>query len=110
MGRILVLGASGDHSMTLQKLNGMGYDSVRITGRNGDEYVVYEPSRVRIVGTVAASAGVGAGVGSFLAQPAPLAPLPFGRPMWSAQGMAGTQPPPITLGPMFGSPFLVFRG
>jgi hypothetical protein len=33
--------------MTLHKLNGMGYDSVKIL-RNGDEYVVYEPSRVRV--------------------------------------------------------------
>ena len=32
----------------LQKLNAMGYDSVRIL-RNGDEYVVYEPSRVHLL-------------------------------------------------------------
>jgi hypothetical protein len=34
--------------MTLQRLNQMGYGSVKIR-RNGDEYAVYEPSRVRIL-------------------------------------------------------------
>jgi hypothetical protein len=34
--------------MTLDKLNGKGYDSVKIL-RNGDEYAVYEPSRVRVL-------------------------------------------------------------
>jgi hypothetical protein len=34
--------------MTLQKLKQMGYDSVKIR-RSGDEYAVYEPSRVRIL-------------------------------------------------------------
>jgi hypothetical protein len=48
LGRTLTLDQNGDQSMTLQKLNGMGYDSVRIL-RNGDEYVVYEPSRVRLL-------------------------------------------------------------
>ena len=48
LGRTLTLDQHGDQSMTLHKLNGMGYDSVRIL-RNGDEYVVYEPSRVRLL-------------------------------------------------------------
>ncbi len=48
LGRTLTLDQHGDQSMTLHKLNGMGYDSVKIL-RNGDEYVVYEPSRVRLL-------------------------------------------------------------
>jgi hypothetical protein len=48
LGRTLTLDQDGDPSMTLHKLNGMGCDSVRIL-RNGDEYVVYEPSRVRLL-------------------------------------------------------------
>ena len=48
LGRTLTLDQHGDPTMTLHKLNGMGYDSVKIL-RNGDEYVVYEPSRVRVL-------------------------------------------------------------
>ena len=48
LGKILTLEADGDPSMTLRKLNGMGYDSVCIARKvsSGQEYVVYEPSRV----------------------------------------------------------------
>ena len=48
LGRTLTLDQHGDPTMTLHKLNGMGYDSVKIL-RNGDEYAVYEPSRVRVL-------------------------------------------------------------
>ena len=48
LGRTLTLDKDGDPTMTLDELNGMGYDSVKIL-RNGDEYVVYEPSRVRVL-------------------------------------------------------------
>ncbi len=48
MGRVCELDHNGCPSMTLQRLNEMGYDSVKIR-RNGDEYAVYEPSRVRIL-------------------------------------------------------------
>ena len=48
LGRTLTLDKDGNSTMTLDKLNGMGYDSVKIL-RNGDEYVVYEPSRVRVL-------------------------------------------------------------
>ena len=48
LGRTLTLDNDGNSTMTLDKLNGMGYDSVKIL-RNGDEYVVYEPSRVRVL-------------------------------------------------------------
>ncbi len=50
MGRTLQLDHTGHPSMTLQKLSAMGYNSVKIH-RNGDEYAVYEPYRVRILGT-----------------------------------------------------------
>ena len=49
LGRTLTLPYAGDPSMTLQTLNGMGFDSVKIL-RSGDEYVVYEPWRVSVVG------------------------------------------------------------
>ena len=48
LGRTLTLDKDGDPTMTLDELNGMGYDSVKIL-RNGDEYAVYEPSRVRVL-------------------------------------------------------------
>jgi hypothetical protein len=48
LGRTLTLDQDGDPSMTLHKLNGMGYESVKIR-RNGDEYAVYEPWRVHIL-------------------------------------------------------------
>ena len=48
LGRTLTLDEDGDPTMTLDKLNGKGYDSVKIL-RNGDEYAVYEPSRVRVL-------------------------------------------------------------
>ena len=48
MDRVCELDCNGDASMTLQSLNAKGYDSVKIR-RNGDEYVVYEPWRVRIL-------------------------------------------------------------
>jgi hypothetical protein len=48
LGRTLTLDEDGDPTMTLDELNGMGYDSVKIL-RNGDEYAVYEPSRVRVL-------------------------------------------------------------
>jgi hypothetical protein len=48
MGRVCELDHNGCPSMTLQRLKQMGYDSVKIR-RNGDEYVVYEPSRVRLL-------------------------------------------------------------
>jgi hypothetical protein len=48
MGRVCELDHNGCPSMTLQKLKQMGYDSVKIR-RSGDEYAVYEPSRVRIL-------------------------------------------------------------
>ena len=49
LGRTLTLPYAGDPSMTLQTLNGMGFDSVKIL-RSGAEYVVYEPGRVSVVG------------------------------------------------------------
>ena len=48
LGRTLTLDEDGDPTMTLDKLNGKGYDSVKIL-RSGDEYAVYEPSRVRVL-------------------------------------------------------------
>ena len=48
LGRTLTLDEDGDPTMTLDKLNGKGYDSVKIL-RTGDEYAVYEPSRVRVL-------------------------------------------------------------
>ena len=48
LGRTLTLDKDGDPTMTLDELNGMGYDSVKIL-RNGDEYAVYEPSRVCVL-------------------------------------------------------------
>lgn len=48
LGRTLTLDEDGDPTMTLDKLNGKGYDSVKIL-RNGDEYAVYEPSRVSVL-------------------------------------------------------------
>ena len=48
LGRTLTLDEDGDPTMTLDELNGKGYDSVKIL-RNGDEYAVYEPSRVRVL-------------------------------------------------------------
>ena len=48
LGRTLTLDKDGDPTMTLDELNGMGYDSVKIL-RSGDEYAVYEPSRVRVL-------------------------------------------------------------
>lgn len=48
LGRTLTLDDDGDPTMTLDKLNAKGYDSVKIL-RNGDEYAVYEPSRVRVL-------------------------------------------------------------
>jgi hypothetical protein len=99
--------------MTLQRLSASGYNSVKIH-RNGDEYVVYEPSRVRILSTSNGGGGAsssGGAVGPFV-----LGPVTSGRPSvqasWASQGitsMAATPHPPISLGPMFGSPFLVFR-
>lgn len=48
LGRTLTLDDDGDPNMTLDKLNGMGYDSVKIL-RTGDEYAVYEPWRVHVL-------------------------------------------------------------
>ena len=47
LGRTLELGPDGDSSMTHTKLKSMGYDSVKITGRRGDEYVVYNHAQVK---------------------------------------------------------------
>ena len=49
MGRVCELDHNGCPSMTLQRLKQMGYDSVKIRRNGGDEYAVYEPSRVRIL-------------------------------------------------------------
>ena len=48
LGKILTLQANGDRSMTLQKLRGMGFDSVNIAREvsSGHEYVVYDPAQV----------------------------------------------------------------
>jgi hypothetical protein len=48
MGQVCELD-QGCPSMTPQMLKQMGYDSVKIHRRHGDEYVVYEPSRVHIL-------------------------------------------------------------
>lgn len=48
LGRCKTLDSSGDSNLTLTRLNREGFDSVRII-RNGDEYVVYEAHRVRVL-------------------------------------------------------------
>jgi hypothetical protein len=48
MGRVCELDHDGCPSLTLQMLNQLGYDSVKIR-RSGDEYAVYEPWRVHIL-------------------------------------------------------------
>jgi large subunit ribosomal protein L40e len=42
------LGFNGDSSMTLGRLNGMGFDSVEIP-RHGREFCIYEPHRARVL-------------------------------------------------------------
>ena len=95
MGRVLELDHNGDPSMTLQRLSASGYNSVKIH-RNGDEYVVYEPSRVRILGTSNGGGGASSSGGA-------VGPLVLGP------GMAAMGHPLLMLGPNFGSPFLIFR-
>ena len=48
LGRIHTLEAAGDRSMTLQKLQSLGFDSVCIARpvSRGQEYVVYDPKQV----------------------------------------------------------------
>ena len=48
LGKILTLDATGDPTMTLQKLKSMGYGSVCIARAvsSGHEYVVYDPGQV----------------------------------------------------------------
>jgi hypothetical protein len=48
LGRVMDVGFNGDDSLSLSSVRGRGYDSVRIP-RNGTEYCVYEPHRVRVV-------------------------------------------------------------
>lgn len=49
LGRIgSFLGFNGDSSMTLGRLNGMGFDSVEIP-RNGREFCIYEPHRATFI-------------------------------------------------------------
>jgi hypothetical protein len=49
LGRVFDTGFNGDSTLNIQRLNRMGYNSVRLP-RNGTEYCVYEPHRVRVVG------------------------------------------------------------
>jgi hypothetical protein len=48
LGKIHTLDANGDSTMSLQKLNSLGYNSVCIARAvsSGQEYVVYDPRRV----------------------------------------------------------------
>jgi ubiquitin C len=48
LGRMRSLDHNGDSSMTLSRLNMMGFDSVSIA-RFGTEYCIYEPHRARVV-------------------------------------------------------------
>jgi hypothetical protein len=51
LGRIHTLEAAGDPTMTLQKLNSLGYNSVCIARAvsSGQEYVVYDPKQVSAI-------------------------------------------------------------
>ena len=51
LGRIHTLEAAGDSTMTLQKLNSLGYNSVCIARAvsSGHEYVVYDPKQVSAI-------------------------------------------------------------
>ena len=51
LGRIHTLEAAGDPTMTLQKLNSLGYNSVCIARAvsSGHEYVVYDPKQVSAI-------------------------------------------------------------
>jgi large subunit ribosomal protein L40e len=49
LGRVKHVSSSGDNSLNLSVLNREGYDSVCIP-RNGTEYCVYDPSRIRVTG------------------------------------------------------------
>jgi hypothetical protein len=49
LGRVMTVGFNGDPNLRISRLKAVGYDSVRIP-RNGTEYCVYEPHRVRVVG------------------------------------------------------------
>ena len=49
LGNVMHLQYSGDSSLTLYSVRSRGYDSVCIP-RNGTEYCVYEPRRVRVLG------------------------------------------------------------
>ena len=48
LGKIHTLDANGDSTMSLQKLNSLGYNSVCIARAvsSGQEYVVYDPRQV----------------------------------------------------------------
>ncbi len=49
LGRVHDVTFNGDTSLNLARINQLGCDSVRVA-RNGTEYCVYEPSRVRVIG------------------------------------------------------------
>jgi len=49
LGRVMDVGSNGNDSLSLSSVRQQGYDSVRIP-RNGTEYCVYEPHRVRVLG------------------------------------------------------------
>ena len=49
LGNVMHLDYSGDSGLTLYSVRSRGYDSVCIP-RNGTEYCVYEPHRVRVLG------------------------------------------------------------
>ena len=49
LGRVMTVGFNGDPNLRISRLKAVGYDSVRVP-RNGTEYCVYEPHRVRVVG------------------------------------------------------------
>jgi hypothetical protein len=48
VGRVRSLDHNGDSSMTLRRLNDLGYDSVEIP-RQGKEFCIYEPRRAKVV-------------------------------------------------------------
>ncbi len=49
LGRVKIIGANGDNSITLQSLRAEGYDSVQIPRPGGTEYIVYDQAQCDVL-------------------------------------------------------------